>query len=69
MPIIQQNQVAFMLAYEKEQFIKPALCSDSTKMKYHFVKAVAAAILTIACNNSVTTLKDLLTSSLLILFW
>ena len=36
-------------------------------MKYHFVKAVAAAILTNARDNSVTSLKDLLTSSLLIL--
>lgn len=70
MPITQQNQVTFMFACEKQfnQKLYYTLCSDSTKMKYHFVKAVAAAILTIACrNNSVTTLEDLLTSSLLIL--
>ena len=58
-----------MLACEKQfnQKLYYTLCSDSTKMKYHFVKAVAAAILTNTCNNSVTSLKDLLTSSLLIL--
>ena len=58
-----------MFACEKQfnQKLYYTLCSDSTKMKYHFVKAVAAAILTNACNNSVTSLKDLLTSSLLIL--
>lgn len=43
-----------MLACEKQfnQKLYYTLCSDSTKMKYHFVKAVAAAILTNACNNS-----------------